>query len=107
MTTRENLHDPMHWQLTLVRSRVNRETGLPEYYSAKDTAANRNQGRFAKLDKPRDEFGMRGAGVVYEPIPYSRAKREAITLNACARDLAKATDVGSQRIVSGKRKRRA
>lgn len=81
-------HDPMHWKLTLVRSRKDRETGVVKYYSVKDTAANRNAGRFQKMDKPRDQkWTSRGCGVTYDQKPLSRAAQERIAINAVARDL--------------------
>lgn len=98
-------HDPMHWQLTLVRLKTRKDGGT-YWGSVKDTAANRNHKRFAKMDKQGDSYvGLRGAGVTYDQKPISRAGREALELNAVARDMLKAADVGSQRIVSGKRKR--
>jgi hypothetical protein len=63
----ERLHDPMMWQLSLVRLKT-REDGTQYYGSVKDTAKNRNHGRFAKMEKRGDtKFSSMGAGVVHSP----------------------------------------
>lgn len=82
-------HDPLHWQLTLVRERHDPETGEIKITRLKDTAANRNAGRFAKLPTPKDQkWTSRGAGVSHRQVRTPQAVIDARRVDGCARPVA-------------------